>query len=183
MQQTSKGHMEEYTAEALKKAGWKIRAHHYRRFTVKPFLARKHEVLTGQAFTLGTAAETWVPPSATELAKPDSRFTLLSNESVKLSKGRTNKDGTKATVRLTVPAFILDARGGRTDVELIDPKGKSYKGVAHCSDKDNYNNSTGIQVAIGHALVVPVRQKKNKKKVKIVGSVRQYGKIVASVIR
>ena len=146
--------IEDCTAVALKKAGWKVRAHHYRVYSVPRFVARKHEVLAGQELVLEPARE--------------QTSTLVVGNLVKLPKPRTNKDGTLVPLRFKVPALTLEARGGRTEVELIDPNGKSFKGVAYCSDKDNYNNATGIQVAIGHALVLPVRQKKARKSKKVV---------------
>jgi hypothetical protein len=43
-------------------------------------------------------------------------------------------------------------RGGITQVDIRTPDGEELFGEAKCSDKDNYNKSIGLQIAIGRAM-------------------------------
>lgn len=45
-----------------------------------------------------------------------------------------------------------EPKGGRTIVELTDPTGKTVKGIAECSEKDNYQRKLGVKIAIARAL-------------------------------
>jgi hypothetical protein len=45
-----------------------------------------------------------------------------------------------------------EEKGGCTEVDLIDPSGKTSKGVAMCNPKDNYNKKVGVMVALGRAM-------------------------------
>ncbi len=47
--------------------------------------------------------------------------------------------------------YTVLPRGGATHVALIKD-GKSYAGIAVCSDKDNYCKSTGRKVALARAM-------------------------------
>jgi hypothetical protein len=46
---------------------------------------------------------------------------------------------------------FLNARGGKTTIELTTPEGKTSKGIAICSEKDNFCRRIGNQVALGRA--------------------------------
>ena len=43
-------------------------------------------------------------------------------------------------------------RGGLTTVDLLFPDGKSYTGVAKCSEEDRFNRHEGIRIATYRAL-------------------------------
>jgi len=43
-------------------------------------------------------------------------------------------------------------KGGKTEVQLIDPNGIKARGEAKCSEKENYCRKTGVKIALGRAL-------------------------------
>ena len=47
---------------------------------------------------------------------------------------------------------LFDAKGGKTEVQLIDPNGIKASGEAKCSNKENYCRKTGVKIALGRAL-------------------------------
>jgi hypothetical protein len=47
---------------------------------------------------------------------------------------------------------ILDPKGGRTEVSLITPNGRTSKGVAVCDKEDNYCRKEGVRIALERAL-------------------------------
>lgn len=46
----------------------------------------------------------------------------------------------------------INPRGGKVEVEIITPKGESFKASTECSRNDNYRKTTGLQIALGRAL-------------------------------
>lgn len=65
-----------------------------------------------------------------------------------------------STPRLLLPNFaiklnnaqdLLNARGGRTVVEVTTPNRVTYTGVADCSEKEIFNNKEGVRVALERA--------------------------------
>jgi hypothetical protein len=49
--------------------------------------------------------------------------------------------------------------GGLTTVDLLFPDGKSYTGVAKCSEQDRFNRHEGIHIATQRALAVRKHEK------------------------
>jgi len=47
---------------------------------------------------------------------------------------------------------IAEPCGGKTEVEIITPEGKTYKGESFCNPKDNFSHSMARKIAIGRAL-------------------------------
>ncbi len=47
---------------------------------------------------------------------------------------------------------ILDPKGGRTEVSLITPDGRTSKGIAVCDKQDNYCRKEGVRIALERAL-------------------------------
>lgn len=45
-----------------------------------------------------------------------------------------------------------DPCGGITEVEIYDPVGKSFIGVAVCSERDNFRKNMGLSIALGRAM-------------------------------
>jgi len=72
-----------------------------------------------------------------------------------------NLDGYNLNVAGILPLYhirnmklqhALVSTGGNTSIEIDFPNGEIVKGVAECSNKDNFNRTRGIKVAIAHAL-------------------------------
>ena len=45
----------------------------------------------------------------------------------------------------------LNARGGKTVVEVTTPDGTTLVGVSRCSRKENFNKKLGVRIALGRA--------------------------------
>lgn len=58
----------------------------------------------------------------------------------------TDKEATQAGISTMVPT------GGTTTIKIIDRHGNKCVGNATCSDKDQYNKKTGVQLALNKAL-------------------------------
>jgi hypothetical protein len=48
--------------------------------------------------------------------------------------------------------LVIGPRGGRTEVNLLFPDGKTYTGIANCSVEDQFNRREGIRIALERAL-------------------------------
>ena len=48
--------------------------------------------------------------------------------------------------------LFLEAKGGKTRIELRSPEGIETFGEALCSDKDTYNRKLGNRIALGRAM-------------------------------
>lgn len=46
----------------------------------------------------------------------------------------------------------LMQKGGKTEVQILSPDGKSSEGIALCSPKDNYNKKLGVKIALNRAI-------------------------------
>lgn len=46
----------------------------------------------------------------------------------------------------------INAKGGRTIIEISSPDGKEAFGIAHCHPQDNYNKKEGVRQALKRAL-------------------------------
>lgn len=46
----------------------------------------------------------------------------------------------------------INARGGKTVVEVTTPDGRTLIGVARCSRRENFNKRLGVRIALGRAL-------------------------------
>jgi hypothetical protein len=47
---------------------------------------------------------------------------------------------------------IVDPKGGRTEVSLITPDGRTSRGIAVCDKQDNYCRKEGVRIALERAL-------------------------------
>lgn len=45
----------------------------------------------------------------------------------------------------------VNARGGKTVVEVTTPSGVTLVGVSRCSRKENFNKRLGVRIALGRA--------------------------------
>lgn len=51
---------------------------------------------------------------------------------------------------------ILQQKGGRTLVSILDGNGNAISGVAHCNNHDSYNKKLGVAIALRRALQVVI---------------------------
>lgn len=45
----------------------------------------------------------------------------------------------------------VNARGGKTIVEVTTPEGVTLVGISRCSRKENFNKKLGVRIALGRA--------------------------------
>lgn len=46
----------------------------------------------------------------------------------------------------------INARGGKTVVEVTTPDGNNFVGISRCSRKENFNKRLGVMIALGRAM-------------------------------
>jgi len=46
----------------------------------------------------------------------------------------------------------INARGGKTVVEVTTPDGTTLVGMSRCSRKENFNKRMGVRIALGRAM-------------------------------
>jgi hypothetical protein len=51
-----------------------------------------------------------------------------------------------------VSADVINARGGKTVVEVTTPDGTTLVGMSRCSRKENFDKSMGVRIALGRAM-------------------------------
>lgn len=51
-----------------------------------------------------------------------------------------------------VCAAGINARGGKTVVEVTTPDGTTLVGMSRCSRKENFKKRMGVQIALGRAM-------------------------------
>jgi hypothetical protein len=51
-----------------------------------------------------------------------------------------------------VCAVGVNARGGKTVVEVTTPDGTTLVGMSRCSRKENFDKSMGVRIALGRAM-------------------------------
>lgn len=44
-----------------------------------------------------------------------------------------------------------DSKGGSTEITIDSPDGHHFKGMAICSNKENYNKKLGVRIALGRS--------------------------------
>lgn len=65
------------------------------------------------------------------------------------------KSGMKVRVmhsRINGQDNVILPKGGCTVIEITDQNGKTVRGTAECSRKDNFNRKMGNTIALGRAL-------------------------------
>lgn len=69
-----------------------------------------------------------------------------------------SRTGTRKTVQISwlhrseeYKDYHLDARGGRTEVQFLDPNGGQYFGVSYCSVAERYCKKVGVLKAMARA--------------------------------
>lgn len=80
-----------------------------------------------------------------QLRKDGYKVRVLHHRSKKMVQSTNNPYGHKVE--------IIHNLGGSTEVIIDGPNGDHYKGVAVCSNKDNYNKKLGVKIALGRALL------------------------------
>lgn len=74
----------------------------------------------------------------------------------KMTVESLRKSGYKIKVqhhRKTIPAVkAINARGGKTVVEVTTPDGHTFVGISRCSRKENFNKRLGVRIALGRAM-------------------------------
>lgn len=58
------------------------------------------------------------------------------------------------------PRFV--EKGGRTQVDILTPGGKSLTGESLCSKHDNYSRKEGVRIALLRAFGLPTRETKKE---------------------